>query len=303
MRTIEEQISYNKKKTIFFLFLFMLLFVGVGFLIGIGFESILFGVITMMVIFVVVFFFSYYTGHNVIARLTGARPVTKEEEPYLYHILEAVALGAGIPVPKGYVIETDVPNAFAAGRNPEKSIVGVTRGLLDRLDRAETEAVIAHEISHIKNYDILVATIATVLSGVILLVSKSLRYSVYFGGAGSRRRSSGRGGGGGLMLLILLLVSIIAPLFAKALKYAISREREYLADVSAADLTNHPESLASALEKISGLQTEEDDKLSNEGVSGLFIVNPMMKMSGDSKLKFFSTHPSVEERIKILRNI
>ncbi len=317
---IEDHIRKNKIKTFFLFSLYFLLFALVAFLLGFYTGDIITWVILLGVVFVVMLIISNFFGKNVIAKMTSAREVSREDEPYLYHTIDGLSIAADVPTPKAYIIETDTPNAFAAGASPKNAIVGVTRGLLNRLNREELEAVIAHEMAHIKNYDIRLATISVVLAGTIVFVASIMRRSLFFGGMG-RRSSGGRGGKGGaaiIKLLALIVVIILAPLMARVIQFAISRKREYLADASAAELTGYPEALASALEKISGMQAD-DSKLDNDAVKGLFIISPSTEENntsgglggtsgavgfrGQKKSSLFSTHPQVMDRINRLREM
>ncbi|NMB40822.1 MAG: M48 family metallopeptidase [Firmicutes bacterium] len=291
-------IKANRRRTFFLFFFFALLFLGVGYVLGLYMGDPYFGIIAAAVIALLILLISYYAGGNVVTSMAGAHPVSKEEEPYLYHTVEGLSIAAGIPTPPVYIIETDIPNAFAAGRNPEKAIIAVTRGLLNKLNRLELEGVIAHELSHVRNYDILIATMAIVLAGTIVFVSEAVRRSMWFGG----RRSGGKRNSGGqaLIMIIVLILALLAPLFARILQFAISREREYLADAGAAELTGYPEGLASALEKISGQQIKEGP-LDKQALQGLYIVNPAMSRTTASLL--FATHPPIEKRIQRLREM
>lgn len=299
---IYSHIKANRRRTFFFLFFFALLFLGVGYALGLFIAADpLPGVITAAVLAVIIFLISYFNGQNVLASMAGAKPVTREQEPYLYHTLEGLSIAAGIPTPKAYIIETDVPNAFAAGRRPDKATVAVTRGLLNRLNRLELEGVLAHEIAHIRNYDILIATTAVVLAGTIVLASEIARRSLWF--SGGRMGRGGRGGGRGnaMVLVVVLVLAILAPLFARILQFAISREREYLADASAAELTGYPEGLASALENISGLQ-EPGGPLDRQALQGLYIMNPATGARGRSS-SLFASHPPPDKRVERLRSM
>ena len=299
---IYGRIASNKRKTFFLFFLYALLFGLIGYFIGIYLGDPVAGIILAGVVFIVLFLISYYSGQNVVTKMAGAREVSKKDEPYLYNTVEGLSIASGRPMPRVFIIETEVPNAFAAGRNPDNAVIAVTRGLLDRLDRQELEGVIAHEMAHINNYDVLLATVAIVLAGTIVFVSVIARRMMLFGGMG---RGGGRRGGQGqlIMILILLLVAILAPIFAQLLKFAISRQREYLADATAANFTGYPEGLASALEKITN-QQEKDSPLENRALEGLYIVNPSLgAKSGNRASVLFSTHPPAEERIKRLRGM
>ncbi len=301
MDPIYESIAANKRRTYFFFLLYAILFGFIGYLIGIYIGSPILGLLMTVIILGIIFLVSYYGGQNVVTTMAGAREVSKQEEPYLYNTVDALSIAAGLPMPKLYIIETNVPNAFATGRNPENSSITVTRGLMDRLDRLELEGVIAHEMAHIKNYDVLLATVAVVLAGTIVFLAYMARYSSY----GGLFRDRGRGGGQAqiIFLIIFLVLIVLAPLFAQLLKFAISRQREYLADATGADFTGYPEGLASALEKISYMQ-EPKSKIQNEALNGLYIINPALGAKrSDRGSTFFSTHPSTEKRVKRLREM
>jgi len=305
---IYGHIKQNRRRTFFLFFSFALLFLAVGYGLGIYMGNPLAGLIAVGLLAVVIFLISYFKGPGIVASMAGARPVTREQEPYLYHTVEGLSIAAGIPTPRAYIVETDIPNAFAAGRNPEKAVVAVTRGLLNKLNRLELEGVIAHEIAHIKNYDILLATVAVVLAGTIVLLSELARRSLWYGRGLRRGGSRGSQGKGQIVvILIVILLAILAPIFAQVLKFAISRQREYLADASAAELTGYPEGLASALEKIAGLQAA-DSPINREALRGLYIVNPALeahagRQGGVRKSRLFASHPPPEERVQRLREM
>lgn len=299
---VYSHIKANRRRTFFLFLLFSFLFLAIGYVLGLYMGDPVAGIISIAVVALIIFLVSYYGGQNIVAAMAGAHPVKKEEEPYLYHTIEGLSIAAGIPVPKAYIIESDVPNAFAAGRRPDKAALAVTRGLLNRLNRLELEGVIAHEISHIKNMDILVATTAVVLAGTIVFLSEIARRSFWYGRRFQRRdRSAGKGEV--FVLLAVIVLALLAPIFARILQFAISREREYLADASAAELTGYPEGLASALEKIAGMQ-DPDSPLNRQALQGLYIVNPALPVRGkDLASNLFATHPPIEKRIKRLREM
>ncbi len=300
MDPIYKSISSNKRWTYFFFLLYAILIGLIGYLLGVYMGSPITGLVIGLVIFIGIILFTYYGGQNMVTTMAGAREVSKQDEPYLYNTVEGLSIAAGLPMPKLYIIDTEVPNAFAAGRNPENASITVTRGLLERLDRLELEGVIAHEMAHINNYDVLLATVAVVLAGTIVFLAHTVRYSAY----GSLFRGRDREGSQGLIFLIIFLVTVIlAPIFAQLLKFAISRKREYLADALGANYTGYPEGLASALEKISG-QQKEKSKIQNEALNGIYIINPALgsKIS-DRGSALFSTHPPTDERIKRLREM
>jgi heat shock protein HtpX len=244
--------------------------------------------------------FSYFAASRVVLSFSGAHEVTKEQEWEYVRRVENLAIGAGLPTPRTWVIEDSAPNAFATGRDPQHAHVVVTRGLLDKLEPIELEAVLAHELSHIGNYDIRVMTIATVLVGVVVLLSDFLLRWTYWG-AGARRGSRQKGGGGAAILVIVALVAaIIAPIVAQALKFAISRRREFLADASGALLVRHPEALARALEKISA--DPEPLEAANKATAHLYIYNPLREHRSFLN-SLFNTHPPIEERVRLLRSM
>ncbi len=299
MDPIYGRIASNKRKTFFLFLLYAVLFVLIGYFIGIYIGDPIVGIILAALIFIILFLISYFSGQSVVTKMAGARMVSKQQEPFLYNTVEAMSIASGKPMPKIFIIETEVPNAFAAGRNPQNSIIAVTRGLMNRLNRQELEGVIAHEMAHIHNYDVLLATVAIVLAGTIVFVSVIARRMIFFGGMG---RGGRRGGQGQIiMLIVLIVVAILAPIFAQLLKFAISRQREYMADATAANFTGYPEGLASALEKITDQQVK-NSPIENKALEGLYIVNPALgARSGNRASVLFATHPPAEERVKRLR--
>ncbi|MEW5919689.1 MAG: M48 family metalloprotease [Bacillota bacterium] len=291
----------NKRRTFLLFSTYILLFLAAGYALGLYLGEPPAGLVLAAVIALVVMLISYYGGQNAITAMAGARPVSLEEEPYLYHTVEGLSIAAGIPVPRAYIIESDIPNAFAAGRKPDKAVVAVTRGLLKRLNRVELEGVLAHEISHIRNYDILIATMAVVLAGTIIFVSEIARRSLWYGGRGHRGRNDGKAQA--LVMVAVILLAILAPIFARILQFAISRQREYLADAAAAELTGYPEGLAAALEKIAGMQ-EPGGRLDSKALQSLYIVNPALEARGSAAAAgLFATHPPIQKRIERLRSM
>ncbi|MBI5947499.1 MAG: M48 family metallopeptidase [Chloroflexi bacterium] len=244
---------------------------------------------------------SYFASTAVVLSISGAHEVTKEEEWEFVRRTENLCIGAGLPMPKTWVLEDSAPNAFATGRDPKHSHVVVTRGLLDKLEPAELEGVIAHELSHVGNYDIRVMTLVTVLVGVIALISDlALRFT--FWGAGSRRGSKDKGGGAAALIVLALAIlgAILAPIIAQTIRFAVSRRREYLADASGALLCRNPEALARALEKISA--DTEPLEAANKATAHLYISNPLKDHSSFLN-NLFSTHPPIEDRIRLLRSM
>ncbi len=240
---------------------------------------------------------SYYYSDQLVLSVSGAHPADREQYPYLYNEVEGLALAAGIPVPRLYIIDDSAPNAFATGRDPEHAAIAVTKGLLHKLDRLELEGVLGHEMSHIRNYDIRLATIAAILVGLVALLSDWLTRSMLWGRVRGRREG---GSGGGLLVLVGLVLAILAPLFAQLMRLAISRQREFLADASGAMLTRYPEGLASALQKISA--DPDPLEVANKATAHLYIINPLREWGGWAN-SLFDTHPPVEERVRRLREM
>ena len=289
-----DQIATNRRRSYALLFLFLLLIAGVVYVFGLYFNLGHYFVAPALAFALLMTWTSYYYSDKIVLSTSRARPVTKEEEPYLWNTVEGLSIAAGLPMPRLYLIEDSAPNAFATGRDPRHAAIAVTRGLLDKLDRLELEGVIAHEMSHIGNYDIRFMTLVAVLVGTVVLLSDWMMRSVWYG----RGRSSRRSGAGGLLLLIGLIFVALSPLIATLMQLALSRRREFLADASGALLTRYPEGLASALEKL----TADTDPLevANNATTHLYIINPLTEHKGWSA-GLFSTHPPIEERINRLR--
>ncbi|MGQ0551001.1 MAG: M48 family metallopeptidase [Armatimonadota bacterium] len=237
---------------------------------------------------------SYYASDRIVLTISGAREASRDVYPYLHNTVGGLAIAAGIPAPRLYIIDDSAPNAFATGRDPQHAAIAVTTGLLDKLDRLELEGVIAHEMAHIQNYDIRLSTIAAVLVGLVALMSDWLMRSMRWG----RRRGGREGGGAGLVVLVGLVLAVLSPILAQLLRMAISRSREYLADASGAMLTRYPEGLASALEKLSA--DPEPLEVANKATAHLYIINPLREWGGWLN-GLFNTHPPVEERVRRLR--
>jgi len=236
---------------------------------------------------------SYWYSDKIALKLNKAREIKKEDNPVLWNTVENLSITAGLPMPKLYIIDDPSPNAFATGRNKEHAVVAVTTGLLQILNKTELEGVIAHELSHIGNRDILLSTVVVVLVGFISIITDMFLRSTFFGLGRSRDDNNN----GGVMMLIGILLSILAPIFAMLIQFAISRKREFLADASGALLTRYPEGLASALEKISKSAVPMAN--ANKATAHLFIANPFGGRSRKVST-LFSTHPPVEERVKAL---
>ena len=285
-----SQIDSNKRKTIVLIILFLAFMVCLGFFLFVYLGSFDAMILAIIISFVMTFV-SYYKGDAIALRSTGAKLTTKEENPYIYRMVENLAISTGIPTPKVYVIDSPALNAFATGRDPEHASIAVTTGIVAALENEELEGVLAHELSHIKNYDIRVMTIVIVLVGAVSLISNMFFHGGFFGRRGSDNKSSG-----GALAIIGIVLLILSPIIAKLIQLAISRKREYLADASGALMTRYPEGLAKALEKIQ--QSNVPLKTANSATAHLFISNPF---KGKMFANAFSTHPPIEERIKRLR--
>ncbi len=248
----------------------------------------------------------FWFSDKIALAASGARPATVEEHRYLVNVAEAVAIGAGVPMPKVYVIDSPAPNAFATGRDPQHSTIAVTTGLLQLLDRQELEGVIAHEMAHIRNYDIRFMSMLVATLGAILVLRDLIMRWSYFGGFGdssssrrsSRRDSSGGGKGQGVAMILLLVLLVLGPILGALARMAVSRKREYLADAAGAFITRNPEGLARALEKLGDYSGQHLEV--SEGVRSLFFVNPLRRMNA---VGLMATHPPIEERISRLRRM
>lgn len=300
--TIYSQISSNKQKTFFIFALFIVLLSGFFYIIGAYYGDANGYLVLGLIISSFSSVLSYFFSDKLVLFSVGAVPANKEEHFNFYTAGENMALAAGLPMPALYVIPEAAPNAFATGRDPKHAVVCATQGLLDMMDRAELEGVIAHEMSHIKNYDMLVMTVVTVLVGTVSLVADWILRSMWWGG-GRRSRDDNNGEGRNPILFVLLLIAlIVAPLTATLIQLAISRKREYLADADGALLTRRPASLASALAKIGGFPASMEH--ATTATAHLFISNPFKKeKKGDWFINLFSTHPPIEERIRLLREM
>jgi len=295
---VEDQIRKNKRLTVLICTFMALLFCGVIFAFGYIFFNnfliaLVFGIPIALVYILVTYSFSVQT----VLSAAKARPVNPRvrEEKILMYKVEEVAIAAGLPTPKVYVQDSDNINAFATGKKPEKSIICVTTGALRKLKPDELEGVIGHEMSHIKNHDILIATVTIAVVGTIALISEILFYSLFWGGAGRGRRNEGNA----ILLVIAILFVILAPIFSRLTYLMISRRREYLADSNGAHLTRNPEGLAKALEKIKSDHPQGKPK-GSKTVAPLYIANPFKRSLRDS---MWSTHPPIDERIRRLRSM
>lgn len=296
---IYNAISANVWKSYLILFLFILFAGTVGYVIaratGQGPEL---GV-TIFIVSIFYSIFSYFNSDKMVLATSGAREIQEKNHPQLFHLVENLSIASGVPMPKVYIIEDPSPNAFATGRDPKHATVAVTTGILERLKKSELEGVLAHELSHVKNYDTRLMAITAVLVGFIALITDIFMRHVWWSGMGNRDRDNR---GQAIFFITAIVLAILAPIIASLIQLAISRKREFLADASGALLTRYPEGLASALEKISSdpkpLQT------ATNATAHLFIVNPFKGKGFAGWLSgLFSTHPPIEERIRILRSM
>lgn len=302
-----EEISANKRNSYFLIFLFCLIIIGLGFVIGYIFlGSYIAGMILAFAIAIIYSLIAFYSGDKMILKMSHAKEVSKKDDPFLVNTVEGLAMAAGFKKsPKVYIMKEESSNAFAAGRSPETASITVTSGLREKLNRVELEGVIAHEMSHIKNYDIRFMMLVAVMLGLVALLSHFILYSFLWGGAGrSRGRSNGGGGGIGIIIILVgLALAILAPIVAQLIRFAVSRKREYLADANAAMLTRHPPGLANALKKI----RDDHDKVvdtANKAMAHLFIEDPLRHKEKTSFVdRMFMTHPPINDRIKKLESM
>ena len=299
MRNMFDEVQANKIRSVVLVSFFFVLISGLGITLGALYNNIYFGFGLALIVSIIYLSISWFSGDKMILSMAGAKPVTKKEFPYLYHTVEGIALAAGLPTPKAYVIDDPSLNAFATGRDPENSAIAVTTGLMKKLNRQELEGVVAHEMSHIKNYDIRFMMLVSLLIGVVVLLSDFIFRTFIWGG--NRRRSSDSGKGAGMIILIGIVLAILAPIFAQMIRFAVSRKREYLADANGALLTRYPKGLANALRKISEDPNPLDRK-ANRSMTHLFISNPL-KRERKGRNSFFATHPPIQDRIKRLEEM
>ncbi len=298
MINVYERVDQNKRRSLIIMVLFV---VFIGFFVWLLSEILGYGpgmVGVGLVLAGLMSFGSYWWGDKIILAISGARPAERDKDFNFYTVTENLSLASQIAMPKLYVIEDSAPNAFATGRDPKHAVVCATTGLLKKLNRTELEGVIAHELSHIRNYDIRLMSIVAILVGMVTLIADWLLRGARFG-----RRDRGKESGlGGILFLVGIVLVILSPIIAQLMKLALSRRREFLADASAVMLTRFPGGLAQALEKIS--QDKESLEAANKATAHLYIVNPFKGKELTAKFaSLFNTHPPVEERIKSLKQM
>jgi len=299
--TFRERIAVNRRNSLLLIVAFLAFVAVFGYVIGYAWigdpTGAIFGLVLAFVVGTISGLATYYGGARMVLAASRAKEITHDDAPVLFNVVEEMAIAAGLRMPKVYIIDDSAPNAFATGRDPEHAAVAVTSGLLEKLDRDELQGVIAHEMSHVGNFDIRYAMLVGVLVGTTVLISDFFLRGLWFGGG------RGRGGGGLpqiIMLVVAIALAILAPLFARLLQLSISRQREYLADATAVQLTRNPKGLADALQTISG--DREVLEVANRATAHLYIANPIKKFEKRSR-GLFSTHPPMEKRIEILRQM
>ena len=292
-----EDIKKNKIKSWFIVLLFLIFISLIIYYICMALDLGTMSIVIAMIFAIASTWGSYYYSDRIVLSLNKARPATKEENLKLVNILDALVVSSGLPcTPKLYIVEDAQPNAFATGRNPENAVICVTTGLLDKLEYYELEGVIAHEMAHIKNYDIRLSAVVSVMVGFVVILSDWFTRISFWGGSKDRDDDSK---GNAIIMLIGLIFLILAPIFGKLMQLAISRKREYLADATAIEFTRNPDGLISALQKISGDPNEL--KVANNATENMYIASPFRGKKSSSSL--WSTHPSIEDRVEALRNL
>ena len=297
------QIRSNKIRSVMLVAVLAAVLLVLGYFLGAAFlGSGLYGLLIALVVWVIMNLIAYFQGDSIILAVSGAKKIGPDDHPRLWNVVEEMKIASGLPkMPDVYIIDDPAMNAFATGRDPNHSAVTVTSGLLQKVNRDELQGVVAHEMSHIKNRDVLLMTLCSVLLGTIVILAwYGSRVLLFSGGGGRRRSSGGNGNGAAIIMLVALLLAILAPIFAQLIYFAISRKREYLADASGALYTRYPEGLASALEKIADSSVQLHS--ANQAFAPMYIANPFRK-EGRSASDLTSTHPPIRERIKILRSM
>jgi heat shock protein HtpX len=300
---IWEQIRSNQRRSTVLVVLMGLVLLALGFFVGeVFFASAIAGLIIALIIWGIMVLVALTQGDAILLGISGARKIEKKDHPRLFDVVEEMKIASGLEkMPDVYIIDDPALNAFATGRDAQHASVAITSGLLQKLSRDELQGVIAHEIGHIRNRDVQLMSMLSVLLGTIVIISWYASRFLFFGGAGGRRRSSSDGGQGQIIILILGIVfMILAPIAAQLIYFAVSRKREYLADASSALYTRYPEGLASALEKLANSNTQVQK--ANKATAPMYIINPLEKKSLSAS-GITSTHPPIAERIRILRSM
>jgi heat shock protein HtpX len=295
-----DSVKSNKRKSAFIVFVFILVITLIVYYICYALDLGAFSIVIALIFSIASAWGSYYYSDKIVLSVNNARPATKEENLKLVNILEALVVASGLEhTPKLYIVEDAQPNAFATGRNPENAVICVTTGLLNKLDYYELEGVIAHEMGHIKNYDIRLSAVVSVMVGFVVMLSDMVSRILFWGGTDRDRENNGNP----ILMIIGLICLILSPIFGQLMQLAISRKREFLADATAVEFTRNPQGLISALEKLEADSNELQS--ANNATAHMYIVNPFKANAKGEKKKssMWSTHPSTEDRIEALRNI
>lgn len=294
-----DVVKKNKNESMLIIAIFIIVISLIVYYICMAFDLGILSIIIALIFSIASAWGSYYYSDKIVLSLNKARPATREENLKLVNILDSLVVASGIgSTPKLYVVEDPQPNAFATGRSPEHAVICVTTGLLERLEYYELEGVLAHELAHIKNYDIRLSAVVTVMVGLVVMLSDMFNRMIFWGGS---RKNSDNKNGNAILMLIGLIFLILAPIFGKLMQLAISRKREFLADSTAVEFTRNPDGLISALQKISA--DESELKTANNSTAHMYIVNPFRKNGKNKSSSLWSTHPSTEDRINALKNI
>jgi len=310
VETFHTLIAKNRRNSFLLIAVFLLVFVGLGMLIGyvwgrgeMAFSFLVAGIAAGVAFLMTLA--SYYGGASPLLGMSKARRITKADDPRLFNVVDELCIAAGVPAPRIYLIDDTAMNAFATGRNLKHSAVAITTGLRRKLTRDQLQGVMGHELSHVRHYDILFGMLMAGMVGVLVMLCDVFLRSVFYGGVGgrSRRKSTGKGGGGAIYLVIIivaLLLAVIAPILARIIQMSLSRQREYLADAGSVELTRNPEGMAGALAKLAGDQ--EVLEVANRATAPLYIVHPIKKFEARAK-SIFSTHPPIKDRIARLMSL
>jgi len=306
--TFYDQVAANRRNSILLALIVVLLLAALGFAIGYAVSGEVVGALGVTAVAVVIGSLmgvgSYFAGDKLVLTVSGAKEVDEKAAPQLMNVVRELAIAANIPMPRVYLIEDTAPNAFATGRDPVHASIAITTGLLQKLDREELQGVIGHELSHVRNFDIRFALLVGVMVGSIALLSDFFLRFTFWGGVGRRRDRDGDGGGGGaaqaIIFVVAIVLAILAPIFARFVQLAVSRQREYLADASSVDLTRNPYGLERALAKIAG--DKEVLEVANRATQHLYFTNPIKKFEERSS-NLMSTHPAIVDRINRLRQL
>lgn len=299
-----EQIRSNRLRSAVLVVFMGLLLLAIGYVIGLYFlGSALGGLVIAAIVWAIMGLIAFFQGDSILLGVSGARKISKQDDPQLYDVVEEMSIASGLPkVPDVYIINDPAMNAFSTGRDPNKAAVAITTGLRQKLNRDELQGVMAHEIGHIKNRDVLLMAISAVMLGAIVILSWYATRVMFWGGGGRRSNRDSNGGGGGaqaILMILGLVLLILAPIFAQLIYLATSRKREYLADASSALYTRYPEGLASALEKLAASDVQV--KTANQATAPMYIINPFGKKRAVTD--WMSTHPPIAERVRILRSM